>query len=103
ENRFEHMTDPDMDYDPNKPELSVNIDRRRASELGAELSDISMVLRAMVEGYDVVDLSVGDEAIPIMLESATGKIRSPGDLVNLYITTRGGELVPLSSVVQLTE
>jgi multidrug efflux pump subunit AcrB len=103
QDRFEHLTDPDMDYDPNKPELSVNIDRRRASELGVELSDIAMVLRTMVEGYDVVDLSVGDEAIPIMLESATGQIRSPSDLANLYISSQGGELVPLSSVVQLSE
>ncbi len=103
QDRFEHLTDPDMDYDPNKPELAVAIDRRRASELGVELNDIAMVLRAMVDGYDVVDLSVGDEAIPIMLESATGQIRSPDDLVNLYITARDGELLPLSSVVRLHE
>lgn len=103
QDRFDHLTDPDMNYDPNKPELSVEIDRRRASELDVSLADIAMVLRAMVGGYDVVDLSVGDEAIPIMLESATGQIRSPGDLVNLYISSRSGELMPLSSVVQVQE
>ncbi len=103
ETRFDHISDPDVDYDPNKPQLSINIDRRRASELGIELADISATLRAMVDGYDLVDLSVGDEAIPIILESATGQIRSPDDLLNLYISSSTGELLPLSSVVTLTE
>ncbi|ROQ19751.1 MULTISPECIES: efflux RND transporter permease subunit [Marinimicrobium] len=103
ETRYDHISDPDLDYDPNKPQLSINVDRRRASELGVELADISATLRAMVDGYDLVDLSVGDEAIPIILESATGQIRSPDDLLNLYISSSTGELLPLSSVVTLTE
>lgn len=103
EERFEHLSDADMDYDPNKPELSLVIDRRRASELGIELDDISTTLRAMVEGFEVVDLSVGDESIPIRLESATGQIRSPSDLMNLYISSQSGEILPLSSVVQMRE
>ncbi len=57
----------------------------------------------MVDGYELVDLSVGDEAIPIVLESATGQIRSPDDLVNLYISSSSGDLLPLSSVVTLRE
>ncbi|MGD8174364.1 efflux RND transporter permease subunit [Marinimicrobium sp. ARAG 43.8] len=101
--RLEYLGDPDLDYDPSKPQLSVDIDRRRASELGVELDDISATLRAMVAGYELVDLSVGDEAIPIILESKTGQIRSPNDLVNLYVTSSNGELVPLSSVVHLRE
>lgn len=103
EERFEHLSDGDMDYDPNKPELSLVIDRRRASELGIELDDISTTLRAMVEGFEVVDLSVGDESIPIQLESATGQIRSPTDLMNLYISSQSGEILPLSTVVQMRE
>lgn len=103
EERFEHMSDPDMDYDPNKPELSLVIDRRRASELGIELADISTTLRAMVDGFEVVDLSVGDESIPIRMESATGQIRSPNDLMNLYISSQSGEILPLSTVVQMRE
>ncbi|WP_341938380.1 efflux RND transporter permease subunit [Marinimicrobium sp. C2-29] len=103
EERFDYLSDPDLDYDPNKPQLSVNIDRRRASELGVELDDISTTMRSMIQGFDVVDLSVGDEAIPIVLESATGQIRTPNDLVNLYVTSEGGDLIPLSSVVDIRE
>ncbi|WP_347332522.1 efflux RND transporter permease subunit [Marinimicrobium locisalis] len=103
QSRHDHFIEPDIDYDPTKPQLTVDIDRRRASELGVDLADISSTLRAMVDGYELVDLSVGDEAIPIVLESATGQIRSPDDLGNLYINSAGGDLLPLSSVVNLRE
>jgi multidrug efflux pump subunit AcrB len=57
----------------------------------------------MIDGDELIDLNIGDEAVPILLESATGEINDPSDLVNLYVTTAGGELVPLSSVVTLRE
>jgi multidrug efflux pump subunit AcrB len=38
-----------------------------------------------------------------MLEAKGGAIRDPTDLVNLYVRTRAGDLVPLSSLVSLHE
>mgnify|MGYP006198942699 CR=1 FL=1 len=35
--------------------------------------------------------------------SATGRISSPNDLINLYVSSNDGELLPLSSVVQIRE
>ena len=60
-------------------------------------------MRAMVNGDELVDLNVDDEAVPILLESSSGEINDPSDLVNLYISTSGGDLVPLSSIVTITE
>lgn len=97
------LSQADIRYQPTQPQLSVNIDRRRASELDIPLENISSTLRAMVNGHDLVDLSVGDEAIPIMLESSGNQISNPGDLINLFVSTRDGRLLPLSSVVTLSE
>ncbi|MBU2884697.1 efflux RND transporter permease subunit [Gilvimarinus agarilyticus] len=101
--RLPQLSDPDINFQPTQPQLAVTIDRRRASELGIPLTNISTTLRAMVDGYDLVDLSVGDEAIPIILESSGDQINDPGDLVNLYVSTEDGRLLPLSSVVTITE
>jgi multidrug efflux pump subunit AcrB len=57
----------------------------------------------MIDGDEIIDLNIDDEAVPILLESAAGGINDPTDLVNLYVTGAGGNLVPLSSVVTLTE
>ncbi|MDO3388198.1 efflux RND transporter permease subunit [Gilvimarinus sp. SDUM040013] len=103
EDQLPQLSDPDINFQPTQPQLAVTIDRRRASELGIPLENISTTLRAMVDGYDLVDLSVADEAIPIILESSGDQIDDPGDLVNLFVSTRDGRLLPLSSVVTITE
>lgn len=92
-----------ISYQPTQPELSVRIDRQRAADLGVSLDDLATTLRAMVDGDEIVDLSVDDQAIPVRLDALTGAVDDPGDLVNLYVRTGGGALVPLSSLVTLTE
>lgn len=103
EERLPKLTRPRISFDPTQPQLSVDIDRRRAADLGVDLGSLAATLRAMVDGDELVDLNIDDEAVPILLESASGKINDPTDLVNLYVSTRSGELVPLSSVVSLQE
>ena len=92
-----------MEFRATQPQLSVNIDRRRAAELGVDLENLGATLRAMIDGDELVDLNVNDEAVPILLESSSGEINDPSDLVNLYVSTAAGKLVPLSSVVTLQE
>ena len=94
---------PVISYQPTQPQLSVHIDRRRASDLGLPLDDIAATLRAMIDGDEIVDLNVDDQAIPILLEAEGGAINDPTDLVNLYVRSTTGALVPLSSVATITE
>ncbi|MEM9301174.1 MAG: efflux RND transporter permease subunit [Pseudomonadota bacterium] len=101
--RLTSVTGPRIGYDPTQPQLAVQIDRRRAADLGVSLDALATTLRAMIDGNELVDLNVDDRAVPILLESSTGAINDPSDLLNLYIRTDGGRLVPLSSVVTLRE
>ncbi|MEX2353400.1 MAG: efflux RND transporter permease subunit, partial [Gammaproteobacteria bacterium] len=55
------------------------------------------------DGDEIVDLNILDEAVPIFLESSAGEINDPTDLVNLYIGTQSGTLLPVSSVVNIRE
>lgn len=103
EERIPSLSRPDIRYDPTQPQLTVDIDRRRAADLGIDLPALAATLRAMIDGDELIDLNVEDEAVPILLESASGKINDPSDLVNLYIRTSTGQSVPLSSVVTLSE
>ena len=103
EERLPDLTRPRIAFDPTQPQLSVEIDRRRAADLGIDLGELAATLRAMIDGDELVDLNIDDQAVPIFLESATGDINDPMDLVNLYVRSAGGNLVPLSSVVTLKE
>ncbi len=94
---------PRISYEPTQPQMRVNIDRRRAEELGVPLNDISRTLRAAVNGFDVADLNVGDQAIPIMLQTNNRSSSNPSDLTNLFVKSTDGNLVPLSSVAYISE
>jgi len=103
EARSVNLSQPEISYEPTQPQLSVKIDRRRAADLGVDLDRLATTLRAMIDGDDIVDLNIGDESIPVMLEASTGDINDPTDLVNLYVSARNGNLIPLSSIVSLKE
>ncbi|HEX2139567.1 MAG TPA: efflux RND transporter permease subunit [Woeseiaceae bacterium] len=103
EERLPNIEQPEVSYDPTQPQLSVEIDRRRAADLGIDLENLATTLRAMIDGDELVDLNIEDEAVPILLESSSGDINDPTDLVNLYVSTESGGLLPLSSVVSLKE
>ena len=101
--QLETVSRPRISYDPSQPQLSVQIDRERASDLNIPLDDVAQALRVMVDGYRVIDLNVDDQTVPIILEAGANKINDPSDLVNLYVRTSGNAVVPLSSVVTLEE
>ncbi|WP_454178971.1 efflux RND transporter permease subunit [Pseudoalteromonas sp. MBR-15] len=103
ENAIPEVAPVRISYQPSQPQLRVNIDRRRAEELGVSLSDISITLRAAINGDDIADLNIGDQSIPIMLQAQNQTITNPNDLANLYVGAREGQLVPLSSVATITE
>ncbi len=98
-----YLSGPRVGYQPTQPELSVNIDRQRAADLGVSLEGLASTLRAMVGGDELISLSIDDESIPIRLSATTGTIDDPTDLVNLYLPNAGGQLIPLSSLVSLSE
>jgi hydrophobe/amphiphile efflux-1 (HAE1) family protein len=103
QNELPELGVPRISYQPTQPQLRVNIDRRRAEELGVPLSDISATLRAAVNGDDLADLNVGDQSIPIILQADRTTVRDPSDLSNLYVGSSNGGLVPLSSLAYISE
>lgn len=52
------LTRADISYKPNQPQLSIKVDRQRAADLNVPLDQVSLTLRAMVGGENVVDLNV---------------------------------------------
>ena len=101
--RLPQFEDPEIEYQQTQPQLSVRVDRRRAEDLGVPVEGIASTLRAMVDGFQVTELNVDDESVPVLIESAAGAIDDPSDLHNLFVATVRGRLVPLSAFVTLEE
>jgi multidrug efflux pump subunit AcrB len=92
-----------IQFDTSQPELSFNINRERAQDLGVPLDAISQTLRVMVDKYDVIDLNIEDQAVPVMVGSAGDAINDPDDLLNIFVINAQGELIPLSSLISVKE
>ncbi len=92
-----------VQYQATQPQLSVNIDRARAADLNVPMSELSTTLRALIDEDEVAELTIDDQAVPIMLQSKAGAVRDPADLLNLYVRAEGGGLVPLSQLVGFSE
>ena len=92
-----------VQYQATQPQLSIGVDRQRASDLRVPMATLSGTLRALIDEDEVAELTIADEAVPILLQSAAGAVRDPVDLMNLNIRSDAGDLVPLSQIVSFEE
>src|SRR2546421_10424914 len=63
------FADVDMDLDINSPELQIQIDRQRASELGVRAADVASAVRLMIAGEDEISTyKEADAQYPITIQ-----------------------------------
>ena len=101
--KYPELGETNISYQPTQPQLRINIDRRRAEELGVSFTDISRTLRVAINGDDVADLNVGDQSVPIILQASSTNLNNPSDLTNLFVASSTNGLVPLSSLAYISE
>ena len=94
----------DSDYKETLPQLFVEIDTERASDLGVSVSDIGRTLEAMLGQRRATTYIERGEEYRVILEGRDEDYTSPGDLDGLYVrSARTGELIPLSNLVTINE
>ena len=92
-----------VEFRATQPELSVAINRQRATDLGVSLEDLAATVQVLADQDEIAEMSVNDEAVPIILQASKGAIRQPSDINNLYVSAAGGRLIPLSQLVTFSE
>ncbi len=92
-----------LNYDTTQPELSVAIDREKASDLGVSVDSLGTTLSTLLDGKEIGKFYVGGDAIPVRVQAPDGMIDDPGDLENVFVRTASGRMVPLASFVTVTE
>lgn len=92
-----------MSYETTQPQLSVSIDRERASDLGIDIDGLAEAMQALLDGREVAQVFIEDRSYPVKLVSATAPINDPTDLESIYISAGGGRNVPMSTIATLTE
>lgn len=94
----------DYDYKETKPQLKVEIDYDRASELGVTVETIGRTLETMFGSRRVTTYIEAGEEYDVILEGERADQQTPADLSHLYVRSdTTGELIQLSNLVSLEE
>jgi multidrug efflux pump subunit AcrB len=92
-------TDVDSDYQLGAPELVIQPDRARATDVGVSVQDIATTVSALVGGDVIGQYSNGGRRMDMNLRLTAAQRSRPEDLSLLRVRASNGTLIPLSSVV----
>jgi hydrophobic/amphiphilic exporter-1 (mainly G- bacteria), HAE1 family len=92
-----------LEYETTQPQLFIEIDRTRASDLGIEIAGLGDALRAVLDGRSVGTVFVDDTSYDIQMLSTSNPVNDPGDLENVFVQAGDGQMIPMSSFVRLEE
>ncbi|MCA3310994.1 MAG: efflux RND transporter permease subunit [Roseomonas sp.] len=93
----------DHNFKETKPEVRVEIDRRKAADLGISIAAVGRTIETLMGSREVTTYVVGGQEYKVLLQAPDSARLSPYDLQNVFVRTGSGGLVPLSNVVTLSE
>jgi len=91
----------DTNYEETQPQLNVELNRERAADFGLSAQDVGQTLQAMFATLQASTYVDRGREYDVLLEANESEARVPDDVNPIYVRTDAGELVPLSSVVDL--
>ncbi len=92
-----------LEYETTQPQLFIEIDRTRASDLGIDITGLGEALRAVLEGRTIGTVFVDDKSYDVQMLSTTDPVNDPGDLENVFVQAADGQMVAMSTFVSLEE
>lgn len=98
------LTGVESNYEPSKPQIRVAIDRNRAADLGVSLQTVGRTLETMLGSRIVTTFIDRGREYNVVLQARPDERATTTDLTNLQVRSdRSGELIPLASIVRLSE
>ena len=93
----------DADLKFNKPELKVQINRLKATQLGVSVQDIAQTMQLAYSNLRFGYFTKEGKQYQVMAQVSRINRDDPNDLKSLYVRTRSGELVSIDNLVSVEE
>ncbi|MEP4192909.1 MAG: efflux RND transporter permease subunit, partial [Sneathiella sp.] len=94
----------DKDYSENQPQILIDIDRDRASDLGVSIQTIGRTLETLMGARDVTTYEEGGKQYDVIMRARIEDRSSQSDLGKVYVRSdQSDQLIPLSNFVSLEE
>ncbi len=92
-----------LGYETTQPQLFIEVDRTRASDLGVNIDGLGEALQAVLDGRTVGTVFIDDRSYDIKMISTGDPVNDPGDLERIFAQAGDGQMIPISSFVSLQE
>ena len=102
-NKSSVLVGADADLKFNKPELRINVDRLKASELGVSVQDVSQTLQLALSNRRLGYFTKEGKQYQVMGQVARADRDDPTDIKTLYVRSSKGEMISLDNLVTFDE
>lgn len=90
-------------FDPNTPQVKVELDREKARTLGVPVDSIFATLQTYLSGLYVNDFVRFGRVYKVFLQAEPQFTGQPADIGQFYVRNNDGEMVPLNTLVTITK
>ena len=97
------LTGVDTDLKFNKPEVRINVNRLKASELGVRVADVSETLQLALSNRRIGYFIKNGKQYSVIGQVERSARDNPNDLKYYYVKNNRGQLVSLDNLVDITE
>ncbi len=93
----------DVDLRLNKPEISLEVDRERAADLGIPVETIARAVETAMGGRSVTQYKREGEQYDVVVQTEAKNRYTPNDVEKIFVRGKGDVMVPLSALVKMKE
>ncbi|MCL2229966.1 MAG: efflux RND transporter permease subunit [Treponema sp.] len=102
-NYLPEIEDPTINLDEGAPQLSIEIDRDRASNFGLSLSSIASEIRSAMDGEIATTMSHGNRLLNVQVRLKDEDRQGLPNLDAISVINRSGTRISLSNVASISE
>ena len=93
----------DTDLRLNKPEISMEVDRERAADMGVPVEQIARAVETMMGGRQVTRYKREGDQYDVIVQTASTGRDTPDDIERVFVRGKGDAMIPLSALVKIKE
>ena len=93
----------DTDLRLNKPEISLEVDRERAADMGVPVDAIARAVETMMGGRQVTRYKREGEQFDVLVQTKPSDRDTPDDIEKIFVRGRNDAMIPLSALVKIRE
>ncbi len=99
-----NLRDLDTDYEETRPQLNVQVNRDRASDLDISSQQVGLTLQTMLASRQVTRYLDRGREYDVIIQAEDADRLVPADLGNIFMRPRDGDsLIPLNAIVDTEE